>query len=306
MRLSRLKIIFLLAPALLSAAPAPTPAPASASAAQPAADAIAAARTLFQTRGKSAEAQAAFEAIAAADPKNHPAQLHLGLLALRRDDTEKAVAYLERAVALAPTDADSYKALGDACGRSAQKASVFKQLGFAKKCLAAYERAVALSPARVDFHLSLFEYYFRAPALAGGGRDKATATATTIKQLDPAAGRLVFARLFVEDKKFPEAFAQFDEALAAVPDDYAALYQIGRLAALTGQQLDRGLASLHRCLELAPPTVPNTPSHANVQWRLGQLLEKKNDPASARAAYEASLQLDPNFAPAKEALAKLR
>ncbi len=264
------------------------------------------ARTLYHTRGKSAEAQAAFAAIAAADPKNHPAQLHLGLLALRRDDTEAAIAHLERAVALAPDDGDSHKALGDAYGRSAQKASIFKQLGFAKKCLASYERAVALGPDRVEFHQCLFEYYRQAPGFVGGGRDKAIAEATAIKQLDPLAGRQAFATLFVSEKKYAEAFAQFDEVLATSPDDYRAHYEIGRLAALTGHSIDRGIASLRRCLELRPPPAPGTPTHVHVHWRLGTLLEKKSDPAAARAAYEAALALDPTFAPAAESVKRLR
>lgn len=271
-------------------------------AADSAADPTAAALALFRERGKSAEAQAAFEAIAANDPKNHAAQLHLGLLAMRRDDTEKAIEYFERALALSPQHGDTHKAAGDAYGRSAQKASLFKQLGFAKKCVASYERAVALDPKRVDYRLSLFEYYYRAPGLAGGGRDKALAQATTVKELDPLAGRILFARIAVDDKKFAEAFAQFEEA----PDDYHSLYQIGRLSALTGRQPDRGLAALRRCLEMTPPPKPRAPTPAEIHWRIGVILEKKSDTAAARAAYEKSLELDPNFASAKEALAKLK
>ncbi len=290
-RVFSLLAAILLSPATLPATVVPT---------------VEAARMLFRTQGKSAEAQAAFEAIAKADPNNHAAQLHLGLLAFRRDDMDAALPYLERAVALAPDDGASHKAAGDAYGRSAQKASIFKQLGFAKKCLAAYERAVALAPDRVEFRQSLFEYYFRAPGLAGGGRDKALVQATEIKRLDAHAGRILFARIALEDKKIPEAFAQFDEVLTKSPDDYAALYQIGRIAALSGHEIDRGIRSLQRYLELTPPAAPNTPSHANAHWRLGQLHEKKNDRAAARAAYEKSLQLDPAFAPAKESLAKLK
>ncbi|HEY1109215.1 MAG TPA: tetratricopeptide repeat protein [Opitutaceae bacterium] len=271
-------------------------------AADAAGDSTAAALELFRARGKSAEAQAAFEAIAAKEPKNHAAQLHLGLLAMRRDDTEKAIEYYERALALAPDHGDTQKAVGDAYGRSAQKASIFKQLGFAKKCVTAYERAVALDPKRVDYRLSLFEYYYRAPGLAGGGRDKALTQATTVKQLDPLAGRILFARIAVDDKKYAEAFAQFEET----PDDYHSLYQIGRLSALTGQQPDRGLAALRRCLEMTPPPKPRAPSPAEIHWRIGAILEKKADTPAARAAYEKSLELDPNFASAREALGKLK
>ena len=108
------------------------------------------------------------------------------------------------------------------------------------------------------------------------------------------------------EKKFAEAFAEFDEVLKTSTDDFAALYQIGRLAATTGQFIDRGVTSLRRCLELPAPTTPNIPGHAAAQWRLGQLLEKKSDVPGARAAYEAAVKLDPSFTPATEALKKLK
>ena len=267
---------------------------------------VEAARALYLERGKSAEAQKAFEAIAAEDPKNATAQLHLGLLALRRDDAEKAQPYVEKALQLEPKNAEAHRVMGDIYGRQAQKASIFSQPGLAKKCLASYERAVALDPKNIDAHASLFEFYRRAPGIMGGGSDKALATAATMKQLDPMRGRIAFATFYIEDKKYDQAFAQFDEVLKAAPDDYSALYQIGRLSAVTGQQLDRGLASLRRCLALPVPPAPTTPGHAAAQWRIGNILEKKGDTAGARAAYNAALKLDPAFNAAAEALRKLK
>ncbi len=266
---------------------------------------LGAARALFDSR-RPAEAQRAFELLAAADSKNPEINFYLGQLALRRNDADRALAYLHQAVVAAPTASRYHNALGDAYGRAAQKASVFSQLGLAKKCLAAYRRAVELEPANLDFHQSLFEYYRNAPGIAGGGRDKAVAEATAMKQLDPSRGRLAFASLHASEKKYPEALAEFDEVLKTNPDEYIALYQVGRLAATTGQFIDRGLSSLRRCLELPGPTATNTPGHAAVQWRLGQLLAKKSDPAGARAAYEAAVKLEPGFTPAVDALKKLK
>jgi tetratricopeptide (TPR) repeat protein len=136
--------------------------------------------------------------------------------------------------------------------------------------------------------------------------DKALAEAATIKKLDAMRGRLCFATLYTVDKKFELALAEFDEVLKVTPDDYAALYQVGKLAAVSGQYLDRGLASLRHCLELPPPASPNTPGYPAANWRMGLILEKKNDPAGARAAYEAALKLDPKFSPAVDALKKLK
>jgi len=272
--------------------------------AAPAAD-ISSARSLFDAK-KLAEAQTAFEQLAAAHPKHPEVNFYLGELALRRQELEKATAYFERAAAAAPTVSRYQRRLGDAWGSQAAAASIFRQPGLAKKCLAAYERAVVLDPKDIDARLSVFEYYRRAPSLFGGGFEKASATAKAIKDLDAPRGRVAFATLYVGEKDYAKAFAEFDDVLKTNPDDYTALYQIGRLAALTGQFIDRGVTSLRRCLELSPPTTPNTPGHAAAQWRLGHLLEHKKDLPGARAAYEASLKLDPTFTAAAGSLKKLK
>jgi tetratricopeptide (TPR) repeat protein len=180
---------------------------------------------------KPAEAQRAFEALATANPANADVLFYLGRLALQRNEHEKAVTYLEKAVALSPDDARFQLKLGDAYGVSAQKAGLFSQMGLAKKCKAAYERAVELDPKNLEARLSLMGYYQQAPGIVGGGTDKALVQALEIKKLDPARGRLAVAGVYVADKKFDEAFAEFDAALKDKPDDYAALFQIGRLAA---------------------------------------------------------------------------
>lgn len=274
-------------------------------AADPAAPAsLDAARALFAAR-QFAEAQQAFEQLAAAAPKDPEINYYLGQLALRRDDAERAVKHLEIATTAAPSVARYHHALGDANGRSAQKAGMLSKFGFAKKCLAAYERAVALEPDSLVFRQSLFDYYRQAPGMAGGGSDKAAAQAEAMKKIDGTRGRIAYATLYAGEKKYDQALAQFDEVLQADPDNYAALYQVGRLAAVTGQFLDRGVTSLRRCLEMPAPTTPNTPGHAAAQWRLGQLLEKKSDLAAARSAYEAAVKLDPAFNPAIDSLRKL-
>jgi tetratricopeptide (TPR) repeat protein len=263
--------------------------------------AFSAAVELYQQRKP--EAQAAFDKLAAANPDNADIQFYLGRLALQRGDHEGAVKYLEKAVALAPGDSRMHHRLGDAYGLSAQKAGLFSKMSFAGKCRTAYEKAVALEPKNIDARLALLAFYQQAPAIAGGGMDKAHAQAQEIKQLDAGRGRQAIAGLYLAEKKYPEAFAEFDAVLKEKPGDYAALYQVGRLAAVSGQQLDRGLATLRQCLSATPPE--NQPGHAAVHWRLGNILEKQNDRAGARAAYEAALKVDPNFPQASEALKKL-
>jgi tetratricopeptide (TPR) repeat protein len=293
------------------------------------------ARALLDAR-KLPEAQTAFEKLAVAEPKNADVQFYLGAVALFRGDFEKAVACDEKAVQFAPEVARYHAALGDAYGSAAQKAGIFSKFGLAKKCKAAYDRAVALEPANVNYHQAVFEYCRLAPSIVGGGSDKAGAEAAIIlkldpvrghldyatlavsaknfdealthaaeiKKFDPAAGRTAYVQIYLQTTEYDKALAQLDEALATQPDDYGSLYAVGRLADISGKFLDRGVASLRRCLELTPPS--NQPSHAVIQWRLGNVLVRRNDTPGARAAYEASLKLEPTFTRVADALKKLK
>ena len=260
-------------------------------------------RRLFQAR-KLPEAQAAFAKIAAVEPKNAEAASYLGLLALMRNDSEQAVQWLEKATQLAPANSYYCRLLGDAYGQSAGKAGVFSKFGFAKKCLACYDKAIELDPNNLDARNGRIEYYRRAPAIVGGGMDKAYAEAAEIRRRDPLRGATVLGDLYVAEKKYTEAFALLDELIAQNSANQALLYQVGRLAAISGQQLDRGESALQEYFHHEP--TPNEPPLYNAHWRLGTLYERKGDKAAARAEYETALQLRPNYSAAQNALKQLQ
>jgi tetratricopeptide (TPR) repeat protein len=218
-------------------------------------------------------------------------------------DADAAVKSWEKAVELAPKHSEFQRQLGDAYGLAAQKAGMLSKMGLGKKAIAAFEKAVALDPRNLAARQSLMSFYQMAPAMMGGGSDKAFAQAAEIKKLDANRGRVAYAILYLGEKKYAEAFAETEEVLKATPDNYTALFQFGRAAALSGTRLDEGLAALNKCLAL-PPT-PGAPGHDAAHWRLGVIWEKKGDKKAARAAYEASLKVNPSFQQAKDALEKL-
>ena len=263
----------------------------------------AAAIALFKAK-QYPDARAAFEKIAAADPNNAEAHYYLGMIAKRRSDTDEAVRQLEQATSLAPTTSEYFLDLGDAYGSAAGKAGLFSQIGLAKKCQAALEKSVALDPNNLMARNGLVTYYRQAPTFVGGGLSKAYEQAAEIKKRDPLMGAQVYGQLYLTEKKYDEAFRTFEDVLKTAPDNYLSLYSIGRTAAQTGLRLERGEQTLKRCLELPPGK--GEPGHAAVQWRLGNIAEKRGDPAGARAHYEAGLKDDPNFPQLTEALAKLK
>lgn len=262
-----------------------------------------AAVALYRER-KNPEAIAAFEKLAQAEPKNSEATAYLGRLQMRLGDTEAAIKIFDKLAATNPTHSDYHRELGDAYGFKAQKAGLgFSGLGAARKCKAAYEKAIELDPTNLNARFSVMQFYQQAPGIVGGGTDKAHVQADAIIKLDPVRGRTAKAGVYVAEKNYDAAFALYEEALKENPDDYNSLYAVGRMAAASGQRLDRGIEALTHCLAMTPPA--NSPGHAAAHWRIGNILEKKGDKAGARAAYESALKLDPKFAQAAESLKKL-
>jgi tetratricopeptide (TPR) repeat protein len=258
--------------------------------------------TLFNQR-QWAEAQGVLEKAVAVAPDNAEAYFCLGQCQLNRGDTGKAVLSFEKATALAPANSEYFRLLGDSYGLTAEKAGLFSKFGWAKKCKAAYDKSVELDPTNINARWSVMEYCRQAPGFVGGGMDGAYAQAAEIKRLDPARGRIAYAGLYTTDKRFSDAFAVYEEVLRDAPDDYNALYQVGKLADTTGQELDRGLAALRKCLTIEHPA--DSRGYVPAHWRIGNILLRKGDKAGARAAYEAALKLNPEFPEAIESLKKL-
>ncbi len=261
------------------------------------------AQALFAAR-RYPEAQAAFEQIAAADPGNAEAAYRLGQLALMRDDAAEAVRRLERATQLAPREAAIFLALGDAYGISAERAGLFAKLGLARRCGAAYEQAVALAPASVSARYALFTFYRQAPAIVGGGFDKARAQADELRKVDPVRGGLATVELNVAEKKYADAFALLGDLRRSHPDVPAIAYHVGRTAAMSGQELDQGEAALKEYLRRSPgeDDAPLWAAH----WRLGQIYERQGRRAAARDEFTAALKLNPTQPQLREAIARMK
>lgn len=292
---------------------------------------------LYHAR-RDAEAGEAFERRLAANPADHEALYYLGRLAKRRGDWAAVAARYERCTELAPTNALYWADLGEAYGKLAGKAGLFQQLPLARKCHAALEKAVALEPNNLEYRQGLLAFCEKAPAIAGGGRDKALAQASAISGFDPYAGAMAtagiharagnvaaaemayheaaranqeadeplvgLARLMTEAGRYPEAFAALDTVLARAPQNADALFAFGQTAARAGQRLTAGEQAIGQYLALERRPA-RSPSPALAQVCLGDLLLAAGRAEAARSAYEAALQLEPGLKPAAQALQRL-
>lgn len=249
---------------------------------RPAGEIVAEARALVNA-SRLPEAREPLEALLAREPLHLEGALLLAGIydALRRRD--EAIRLLEPFLERHPED---HRVLGFYAGqcllRAGELGSGFRALRLARRGVERMERAVELAPGEVAYREGMIRFYGEAPRLAGGGLDKAHAHAAALARIDPVRGAAWQAALFVREGKAEEALAACDRALAAEPEDYAALFALGRTAAATGRRLDEGEAALRRLLGRTPS--PEQAGHASVWRQIGLIAERRGDAEAAREA----------------------
>jgi tetratricopeptide (TPR) repeat protein len=223
-------------------------------------------------------------------------------------------------------------------GQRARKGDAAIKARMAPVIRASYLRAIALDGNNLDAREGLMQYLLEAPAALGGDRVKASEQAIAIARVNPFRG--LSAQLAVAsagndrasvERLLLQATTQFPDSLlgwanlsamqadAQRPDDafntiarwqsrkvYTsfALFSIGRTAAVTGQQLDRGVLALQQYLR--GTRAPSDPPFANANLRLGQIYERQNKKPEARLAFQVALRTNPSLVEAQQALARLR
>lgn len=276
---------------------------------------------LFQS-GDWARSKAEFTAAVQRNDRDALAHYYLGRLALIDNDVDTALPQLERAVKLDDGVADYHLWLGKAVGQQAMRTMQPLLAGRMKSEL---ERAVALDAKSIDARDALVDVYSMAPAMFGGDPDKAREQAQSIAAIDAMRGHLALGRIamrandgptaeremnaaiaaapdslrgysalgswYVRQKDWTQAFASLDRYVLKHPDDPYGAYGIGRIAAASGEQLERGEKAL-RAFIAKPPKAAAPPTLSRAYVLLGQVLEHEAKPADAHAAFEQALKLD--------------
>jgi tetratricopeptide (TPR) repeat protein len=207
--------------------------------------------------------------------------------ALDRNDPQAAVNLLEPAVAQSPNDAEAHYLLGVAYGKLAERSNVFRQASLARRTRAEFEKAVAIDPNHVMARMSLVEYYTLAPNFFGGSIARAQEQAAEIAKRNPASGHRANAFIYGHLKRYDLAAAELRQAAALEPDDMPTLFEIGHLAAVSGENLAEGQQALEKYVGHTPSKGDPSLDQA-LDW-LAQIYEREGrtaDAAQARAKAE--------------------
>jgi len=250
------------------------------------------------------EARDQLASLVTKEPKNIRILWFLGQCELLMQHRGVAADTLARAAELAPSNAAILADYGSASLLYATELGIsFSAIGYAKRGRIALEQAVTIDPFNIDYREGLVQFYTRAPAFVGGDIARAYLHIAEIVKLDPSRGAVVKANTLCSEKRYDEALAACEAYLLTQPENYLALYTLGRIASETGRDLVRGEQALRKCLQI--PARIQEPDHAGAHYRLGMIAEKSKRPADARREYEAALALEPSLEKASAALAKL-
>lgn len=286
------------------------------------------------------DAHAFFAAATKAQPTDAAAACWLGKTLMAENRPGDAEDWFDKAAALDPRSSEYQLWLSRAIGAQAQRASVLRQPFLARRMKAAVDRAIALDANNIEARELRWQFFSMAPGFMGGGDGKAREEAAEIMRRNRYRGQFValqmagrakdnaavertlktlateypdsiatassYASWFADHGRVSEAFAVVDAFQKRRPGDPVALYQVGRIAAVTGQQLDRGEEALRKFLLLAPTPASGVPTLSNAHFRLGNILEKRGNMAAARAEYELALGLDSGNSLARKALSTLK
>ena len=292
----------------------------------------------FYEAGRHTQAQEILATIIEAQPEDDQAHLYMGRTYYDMKNYDPALEYFLKAVELDDNVADNHFWLGALYGRKAQKASIFKRIGLAKKSKRGFLRAIELDPEHVRCREALVRFYVQAPGIVGGGMDKAYAETEEIKKRNSVWAHRAYAKIYDHEKEYQKAerehlaaieeesdnpdiyynlcefylkIEDFENAhdimekmLRELPEEVGGYYQIGRIGAISGKNLDRAEQCLKDYLQSDPRE--DDPSFAWTNYRLGMVYAHKGDKTAARECYQTALKQDPDHKEAKKALKKLK
>jgi tetratricopeptide (TPR) repeat protein len=150
-------------------------------------------------------------------------------------DYKSAIDDLEKAVQVEPSVSDHYLWLGRAWGRRAETSVFFMAVKYASETRKNFEKAVQLNPASLEAVNDLLVFYLEAPGFLGGGVERATTLAATIRQNDPVEYQSALAQISIHQKDLDAAESQLRKAVELAPRRVNRLVDLAKLLARRGK-----------------------------------------------------------------------
>lgn len=257
-------------------------------------------------------AEQAFSEAAKREPGLYAPKLGLADIALRRGKASEADRHVAAAQSLAPASAEVAAVAGRLAFSAGRKVEAQKQ----------FEKAISLDPGFVTPLTDLGELHLAAGQSAESVKAFRQAAAVAPEH---AGAQFGLARALAAQRDVAGASAALEKAAKLAPSSALPVMALGELQA-KNKQFDKALATMDRALKLEPRNAnvriarantlaasgdvagavteykrmseeaqANPAASADLQFRMGLMLEMAKRPAEAQAAYAKAVELEPKF-----------
>ena len=235
----------------------------------------------LEQQGRTAEAEAAWKSLAAADPKNPEPLAHIGVLESRQEHFDEAANYYSQALSLNPNIPGLRMNLGLAEFKAAKFPAAIKAFKAEMALHPGEEQAARLNILLGMSHYGMGDYLVAIPYLQRAA----------VRDPQSLPLRLTLAHSCLWTKQYACVDKTTREILTLAPDSAEADMLAGE--ALDDKGDDAGAIAQFRAAVAANPQEPNA------NFGLGYLLWKQHHFAEAAPAFQAELALDPSHAQAR-------
>jgi tetratricopeptide (TPR) repeat protein len=284
-------------------------------------------------QGRADDAIAKLHAMIAVNPRDGRAHLLLCRAFYAEELADQAISECETVLSTLSSDSKAQDWMGRAYGMKASRSGPIAGFKLASRVRVAFETAVELDPRNDDAVNDLSEYYIGAPALVGGGVDKALALATRVESQLPQTAHRIRA-LAAEKQHDPDTAEREFKAAVGEGGSPDAWFDLGHFYYRRGQK-DQALEALHHAIDADRARGPALVDVASVlvemhtepeiaeralrdylasnaktdaapafkaYVNLGNLLESTGDTQGAQTQFQDALALARDYPPAKKAI----
>jgi tetratricopeptide (TPR) repeat protein len=214
-------------------------------AAPPAPDLAAAERLYQQT-----DYRAALKLAESAPQRDAATAQLIGRCRFMLGDYKSATEALETSVRLEPNVAEHYLWLGRAWGRRAEN-NAFMAMHYASLCRENLERAVQLDSSNREATGDLLEYYLEAPAMLGGGVERAQKLSEVIQKFDQVEYHWARAHIEIHEKRYDQAESELNKTVEMAPQQVHRWVELARFLAGHGR-IQESEAAFERAAHIDP------------------------------------------------------